>query len=114
MTALRVIPGGRNKPALVTIPLAAHQELHIELIAARAERLMHATEGRNHLRAALRHLSTDHIAAAGTCILEAVRVLDAEANRAISMSADCPCGVNGAGHGRADDAVLAVPLERVA
>lgn len=103
MPALRLI---HSRPTL-TVLASDHEQLHLEVVAARAERLTHATEARNQLRAAARHLSNGRLAACATSMLEAVRVMEAEAERATHMESPCPCGLTGLNHGPADDEALA-------
>lgn len=112
MTALRLIPGG-HRPT-VTVSASDHENLHVEVAAARAERLTHAVEAQRQLRAAARHLSRGRLAACGTSMLEALRIVEAEAQRATAMESPCACGSDGAGHGPASSDALDVPREAAA
>jgi len=112
---LTVIPGGRNQPAMVLVAVAALDELHIDLVTSRAERLTYASQVREQLRATGRHLARERYAAAATVLIEIMRLTEQEAQRAEGMAAaPCPCGHEGAGHGPATDDALAVPLRAAA
>jgi hypothetical protein len=67
---------------------------------------------RHYIRAALRHMAAGAIAAAHLQLAEAEKVAEREARRALAMDVACACGVEGPGHGSADD--MAVAVERVA
>lgn len=112
---LRVIAGGRSVRPTVTIAVSALDELHIDHVTARAERLSFATSVREALRQSGRHLARERYAALGMVLLELLRLTEQEDQRARAMaSAPCPCGSSGLNHGDADSDALAVPVERVA
>ena len=109
---LRIIEGGRRR--MVVVPAADHEGLRLEVVAAREERAVLAVRLRAGIHSAMRQLATGHQAAAGTVLVEMLRLVEQEAVRAASMSSACPCGLEGAGHGDADGGVLPMPLELVA
>lgn len=104
MPALRVLPGGLAR--------VRDDEAHVELVAARAERLVLADKLRGYTRSASRLLASGHIAAASTYLDEMAKVIEQDAQRAVAMA--CPDGCEGSGHGPASDDALAVPVRRVA
>jgi hypothetical protein len=109
--SLRVIPGGRNCRALVLVPQGAHEELRLELVIARNERLVYAAKVRELVRLAERHLAAGHTVAAATHLQALSRFNEQEAMRATAMQAPaCACGSAGIGHGDADDDALPVPV----
>ncbi len=109
MTRLQVIHGGRAPRPSITVPVSDLEGMHLEVIAARAERTVYAARMHELIRRVARHVSTAHYAAAGTALLEMDRLTAQEAMRAQAMDAvSCPCGCEGSGHGPADsDAVAA-------
>ena len=114
MPALRVLPGGRSSRSVLLVSASGHDELHVELLSARAERTVHAARARWLIRSALRYLAAGHMAATGTALLDLDKLTEQEARRALAMTAPCPCGYRGPGHGRADADALAVPVRRAA
>jgi hypothetical protein len=97
-STLRIISGSRD---------SAHDELHVELAVARAERTIFTAKVRVLVRTALRYLAAGFPAAAGTALLGLDRLNEQEARRVAAMTAPCPCGLTGAGHGPADEDALA-------
>ena len=105
---LTVIEGGRSQPAMVLVARSALDELHIDLVTARAERTVYAARMHELIRATARRVATTHHASAGTVLLEMDRLTAQETMRARAMdAAACPCGCEGSGHGPADSDALA-------
>lgn len=99
-TILRVVEGG-------AVHDSDHEGLHIELVAARAERTVLDDKLRGRLRSAIRLIAAGHVAAASTYLEECSRLVEQDALRATSMEAPCACGIAGVGHGPADDEAIA-------
>ena len=110
---LAVLEGGARTPATTTVLISDLENTHLELVAARAERTVYSARVHDLIRQVARHIATAHYAAAGTSLMEMDRLTAQEQGRARAMeAAACPCGNDGAGHGPADDAVLAIPVRR--
>ncbi len=112
---LRVLEGGGSgTPVLVTVRRDDLEELRMENLAARAERVIHTARMREGLRLIMRLLG-DRDAHIGMLLDQMERANEQEALRALSMGAPrCACGQSGAGHGGHDEDALDVPVERAA
>ena len=89
---LTLLQGGRSH--------ARHDELHLEIVAAKAERLVLAGHLRAQLRLAMRLLAAGHLAAVGTALVEMLRLSEQDAMRAQAMDTrPCGCDEQGPGHG---------------
>lgn len=97
---LRLLKGGAVRDS-------GHEQLHAELIAARAERTILDEKLRGYLRSATRLIAGGHVVAAATYLTESLRLVEQDAIRAASMEAPCACGQTGIGHGPADDEAIA-------
>lgn len=82
MTALRLIQGGR----LATVRQSDVDELRLEALAARAERVIATTRARDLLRSAMRNLAAGNLAVVGTRLVMLERINESESQRAMSMS----------------------------
>jgi hypothetical protein len=99
MTTLRLVKGTRDLAAVRS------DEAHVELVTARAERLVLTEKLRGYLRSANRLMAGGHVAAAATYIEEASRLVEQESRRALASG--CPDGCEGMGHGDGDDMAVA-------
>ena len=107
---LTVIPGGRNRHAVVTIRLADLEELHVDHITSRAERVAYTGRLREQLRKVMDRARHYEDAFLGHLLDELTRINEQESQRAMAMdAAPCPCGREGPGHGEAKADALAVP-----
>ncbi|CAN5612592.1 hypothetical protein BH23CHL8_BH23CHL8_18970 [soil metagenome] len=81
---LALIEGGL--PETVTVRAGELDELRLEALQARAERLVAAQNARKAARSAMAHLRTGHLAACATSLVELAKIAESEASRAIGMS----------------------------
>lgn len=82
---LALIPGGLNRPSLVLVAQGELDELRMEQLQARVDRLVTAQAARQEARSAMRFLRNGSLAAVGVCLVELARLAEAEAVRALHM-----------------------------